>query len=83
MSQAWWHMPVTPALSKPGQEDIKCDTSLGYKVRPYLNKTNRKLIQLAIPFPCAGEQSQSLLHKLGNCSTTELPYHSPAPDSLS
>lgn len=46
-------MPVIPALREPEQEDIKFETSLGYKVRPYLNKTNRKLFHLAIPFPLA------------------------------
>jgi hypothetical protein len=37
-SQAWWHMPVIPALGRLRQEDCEFEVYLNYIVKPYLKK---------------------------------------------
>jgi hypothetical protein len=37
-SQAWWYMPVTPALRRQRQEDMEFRVSLWYEVRLCLKK---------------------------------------------
>jgi hypothetical protein len=32
LSWAWWHTPITPALGRLRQEDLKVEASLGYIV---------------------------------------------------
>jgi hypothetical protein len=38
-SQAWWYIPVIPALRRQRQKDHQLEVSLGYIVRPFLKKT--------------------------------------------
>jgi hypothetical protein len=38
-SQAWWYLPVIPALRRLTQENPKFGVSLGYIVKPCLKKT--------------------------------------------
>jgi hypothetical protein len=38
----WWFIPVMPAFGKLKQEDCKFVASLGYIVRLYLKKQQRK-----------------------------------------
>jgi hypothetical protein len=38
--QVWQYMPIIPAPRKLRQEDHGLETSLGYKARPCLKKTN-------------------------------------------
>jgi hypothetical protein len=72
--QAWWYVPVIPALRRQKQEDSKFKTSLGYKTKPYLQKIQKKKKTLAraylysqsvqvVPyFPRIGEACTHNLH---------------------
>lgn len=46
-SWAWWHMPITPALGRPEQEDCKVKSGLiGYLVRSSLKKKKNAVVVL-------------------------------------
>jgi hypothetical protein len=51
LSQRWWHMPIIIALRRLMQENHEFETSLGYVVRPCLNKQINKSY-LHIPTEC-------------------------------
>jgi hypothetical protein len=38
LRQAWWYIPIIPALRRLRQEDCEFKTSLGYIVKLYLKK---------------------------------------------
>lgn len=40
MSQAWWHIPVIPAITELRQKDWKLEARLGYTVRPCVKNQN-------------------------------------------
>jgi hypothetical protein len=40
--QAWWNMPIIPALRRLRQEHLESHASLGYTVRPSLKKKQKK-----------------------------------------
>jgi hypothetical protein len=41
LSQEWWYTPVIPVLRRLRQENYEFHSSMGYIVRPYLNKKNK------------------------------------------
>jgi hypothetical protein len=44
ISQAWWYLPVIPALRRQKQEDCQFEASLVYTVRPCLKKQTNKAL---------------------------------------
>jgi hypothetical protein len=40
--QAWWHIPVIPALGRQRQEDGVFETSLGYNSKTCLKETKKQ-----------------------------------------
>jgi hypothetical protein len=48
MSQAWWYIPVIPALGRLRQEYHEFETSLGYRVRSCLKKRKHQPLPVKI-----------------------------------
>jgi hypothetical protein len=50
LSQAWWHIPVTPVLKRQRQVDRKFKPSLVYIVRHYLKMKKKILFSWSLLF---------------------------------